>query len=160
VEITVNNLQRKVRLPQNYEEAVQECVREVCSMEGVRQEYEVGITIMDDEGIRLLNRDYRGIDTPTDVLSFSVLDRGEDEPAVFGEGDEELLILGDIVISAERVEKQAEEYGHSTLRELCFLVVHGMLHLLGYDHEDKETEEIMFVKQRQVLESVNITRQG
>lgn len=160
MEITVNNLQRKVRLPQNYEERVQECVREVCCMEGVQQEYEVGITIMDDEGIRLLNRDYRGIDAPTDVLSFSVSDRGEDEPAVFGEGEEEPLILGDIVISAERVEKQAAEYRHSTLRELCFLVVHGMLHLLGYDHEDKESEEKMFAKQKQVLESVKITRQG
>ena len=160
MEITVNNLQRKVRLPQNDEETVQECVREVCSMEGVQQEYEVGITIMDDEGIRLLNRDYRGIDAPTDVLSFSVLDRGKDEPAIFGEDDEEPLILGDIVISAERVERQAGEYGHSVLRELCFLVVHGMLHLLGYDHEDKESEEKMFAKQKQVLESVKITRQG
>ena len=160
MEIAINNLQRKVLLPQNYEEMVQECVRHVCSIEGVGEEYEVGITIMDDEGIRLLNRDYRGMDAPTDVLSFSVMEQQEEEPEILKGGDEQLLILGDIVISAEAVERQAEEYGHSIRRELSFLVVHGMLHLLGYDHQDEDGENKMFEKQKAVLEQLNISRQG
>lgn len=159
MEITVNNVQQKTQLPQNFEESIQDCVRCACSLEGL-EDYEVGITIMDDEGIRLLNRDYRGLDTPTDVLSFSVMERSEDEPEIIEGGDEELLILGDIVISAEAVERQAEEYGHSVRRELCFLVVHGVLHLLGYDHQDEDAEKAMFQKQTQILEQLNISRQG
>lgn len=158
MEITVNNVQRKTSLPQNYETWIRDCIRCVCGMEGLEGEYEVGITIMDDEGIRLLNRDYRGIDSVTDVLSFSVVERGEGEPEIIQGGEEQLRILGDIVISAEAVVRQAEEYGHPISRELCFLVVHGMLHLLGYDHRDEDSERIMFGKQREVLEQLNITR--
>ena len=101
---------------------------------------EVSITLTDDSTIHKLNREYRGIDRPTDVLSFAF--RESDEPKIIANGINETVdSLGDIIISIERAESQAEEYGHSLRRELVFLTVHGMLHLLGYDHME-ETERI------------------
>lgn len=160
MEIIVSNVQTKSRLPQGYETLLRECVSQVCKFEGLPDDYEVGITIMDDEGIRQLNRDYRGIDEPTDVLSFSVMERLEEEPEIIADGGEEPLILGDIVVSAQAVERQASEFGHSITRELCFLVVHGTLHLLGYDHKDTDAEQVMKAKQKRVLDYLNIFRQG
>lgn len=104
---------------------------------------EVSLTFCDNDFIHDLNRTYRNIDRPTDVLSFPM----EDEQ-----------LLGDIVISIPKVRSQAEEYGHSFERELYFLAVHGFLHLLGYDHETKEDEEIMFGKQEQILSDMGIRR--
>jgi probable rRNA maturation factor len=129
-----------------------------CKGEGLQENLEVAITIMDDEGVRELNRDYRGVDSPTDVLSFSLLEELDEEPEVFMDGGEETLALGDIIISAEAVERQAEEYGHSITRELCFLAVHGAFHLLGYDHQTPEAEQIMEAKQQQILDVLNISR--
>jgi len=159
MEITINNVQQKVELPLNYEELIKKCVEEVCAREKVPDNCEVGITLMDDEGIRLLNRDFRGIDGATDVLSFSAVECFEEEPEIFYQNeDEEPLVLGDVVISAETAARQAEEYGHTMERELCFLVVHGMLHLLGYDHEDSASEERMFSLQRDILNHLGILR--
>ena len=105
---------------------------------------EVSITFTDDEGIHLLNRQYRHVDRPTDVLSFPM-----DEPDV----------LGDIVISLERAAAQAEEYGHSFQRETAFLCVHSMLHLMGYDHEiSPEDETDMFTRQEQILTEMGLPR--
>ncbi len=135
----------------------------------------VTLTLTDDEGIRELNRQYRGLDKPTDVLSFSLLEGEEpdihynDEYEASEEGtedwkDEEKMgdpfadLLGDIVISVERAEAQAQEYGHSLERELGFLFVHGFLHLLGYDHGDEEQEKEMFAKQEEVLREAGLTR--
>ncbi|NLO90081.1 MAG: rRNA maturation RNase YbeY [Clostridia bacterium] len=162
MEITINNVQQKAELPPNYEELIKKCVEEVCAREKIPDNYEVGITLMDDEGIRLLNRDFRGMDGATDVLSFSALESHEEEPEIFyqndDDDDEKPLVLGDVVISAETAARQAEEYGHSMERELCFLVVHGMLHLLGYDHKDRDSEERMFSLQRDILNHLGITR--
>ena len=101
---------------------------------------EVSVTFTDNEGIHKLNRQYRGVDRPTDVLSFPLFDyEGEsEEPPV----DELMGMLGDIVLSLEQAKKQAEEYGHSFEREVAFLCVHSMLHLLGYDHETGEEDEL------------------
>ncbi len=104
---------------------------------------ELSITFCDNERIQELNRTYRGIDRKTDVISFPM-------------EDEELL--GDIIISIPQAEDQAREYGHSFERELYFLALHGFLHLLGYDHETKEDEKLMFTKQDQVLTDMGITR--
>lgn len=158
MEIAVNNVQEKFKLPPDYESLVEKCVSRVYETEGLSGEYEVGITITDDEGIRRLNRDYRDIDAPTDVLSFSLLEHIEEEPEILEEGGEEILMLGDIVVSVEAVERQAGEYGHSVTRELCFLVVHGMLHLLGYDHQTPESEQIMKSRQKKILDDLNICR--
>jgi len=159
MEITINNVQQKIELPQGYEKLIRGCIEEVCNREKLPENCEVGVTLMDDEGIRMLNRDYRGIDEPTDVLSFSVIERHEKEPDIFyRSGDEGPVVLGDIIISVEMAVKQAEEYGHSLQRELGFLVVHGMLHLAGYDHLDEASEAEMCRKQREILHKLGLSR--
>ena len=120
---------------------------------------EVSVTFTDDEGIRALNRQYRQVDRPTDVLSFPLFDyTGEsEEPPV----DEFVGMLGDIVISLEQAKKQAEEFGHSFEREAAFLTVHSMLHLLGYDHEAGGDEEAdMRRRQREILDRMGLSLKG
>lgn len=112
------------------------------------------LIIVDNSYIHNLNRDYRGIDRETDVITFALED--EDTLVI---GDKE-RILGDIYISIDRARSQAVDYGHSFLRELSFLAVHGFYHLLGYDHQTKEDEEVMFKKQEEVLESYGIRRES
>lgn len=116
---------------------------------------EVGVTFADDEYIRELNRDYRGIDKTTDVLSFA-LEEG-DEPSI--EGGPPETLLGDIVISLETAVRQAEEFGHSLERELAYLTVHGMLHLVGYDHEEEADRKAMRLQEEKVLSLVGIGRE-
>ena len=116
---------------------------------------EVSITLTNNAYIHTLNHQYRGIDRPTDVLSFAL--REGEEPAVTGGSATEAL--GDIVISVERAEAQAAEYGHSLRREVAFLTVHGMLHLLGYDHIEDEAREEMEREQRAVMEALAIPRE-
>ena len=114
-------------------------------------ELEFSIIIVDNKRIHEINKEYRGIDRPTDVISFALED-SEDVPI------EGYRILGDIYISLDKVKEQAEAYGHSFKRELCFLAVHGFLHLLGYDHMEPEEEKIMFGKQEEILNGFGITR--
>lgn len=110
------------------------------------------VIIVDNNYIHELNRDYRHIDRETDVITFAL----EDEKDMFVPDGER--VLGDIYISIDKAKSQAKEYGHSLLRELTFLAVHGFYHLLGYDHMTKEEEEIMFSKQEEVLHECNIER--
>lgn len=139
---------------------------------------EVALSFVDDETIHQLNKEYRGIDRPTDVLSFAMSESSEDELPIRYDDMEEVEIdlagmedeegdeaeslqaepLGDIVISVPRAVAQAEEYGHSVERELGFLFVHGFLHLIGYDHETEEDEKTMFAKQEQILAKAGINR--
>lgn len=125
---------------------------------------EVDLTFVDDEQIHELNREYRGIDRPTDVLSFAMNEITNDELEIIYEIEEgeELEsvpdVLGDIIISVPRAKQQSEEYGHSLERELGFLFVHGFLHLLGYDHQDEASEAEMMGKQEAVLAEVGLTR--
>jgi len=123
---------------------------------------EVALTFTDDEGIRRMNRDYRGVDAPTDVLSFPMRESGDGEiPIVYDGGDApeaEDEPLGDIVISVQRAIAQSREYGHSVEREIGFLFVHGLLHLLGYDHGDEASEKEMFERQERILAEVGLTR--
>lgn len=111
--------------------------------------------MVDDTYIRELNQKFRNKDSATDVLSFAMEESTEDEPFVEAEEDS---ILGDIIISVETAERQAEEYGHSFSREMAFLTTHGMLHLLGYDHENEEERTVMREKEEQILNSLNISR--
>jgi len=115
---------------------------------------EVSITFVDDEAITDLNRDHRGLARPTDVLSFSQLE-GDEMPDL-PEG--EPLPIGDIVISLERCLSQAADYGHSFDRELGFLTAHGMLHLLGWDHQSPEEEGRMMAKTEEILSELGLTR--
>ena len=117
---------------------------------------EVSITLTNDEYIHKLNLEYRGLDRPTDVLSFAFVDSQEPEVA----GGMETEILGDIIISVERAYAQAQEYGHSLERELSFLTVHGMLHLLGYDHMEEEDRVEMEEEQRFVMEKLGVSREA
>ena len=109
------------------------------------------ITFIDDEKMREMNYQYRNIDNTTDVLSFALNDSEDNF-------DEQINVLGDIFISIPRMKKQAEEYGHSEKRELSFLTIHGLLHLLGYDHMNKDDEEVMFSLQEEVLNESDITK--
>lgn len=122
-------------------------------------EVEISVLLVDNETIRSLNRDYRNKDAATDVLSFPMEEAmdGEPEPAVIGGPTERLL--GDLVISVEMAVAQAAEYGHSLERELAFLSVHGLLHLLGYDHESGvEAEAAMQAEEKRILSVLGIER--
>ena len=123
--------------------------------EGYGQVCEVSVTFTDDEGIRAVNKEYRGIDKATDVLSFPLTDfEGREEPPA----DEPTVSLGDIIISLERAEAQAAEFGHSFEREAAFLCVHSMLHLLGYDHELSDADDAdMRQRQREILEAMGLS---
>ena len=112
---------------------------------------EFNIIFVNNEEIRKINREYRGIDRETDVISFAL----EDDDSF---PETKVKVLGDIYISVGRIISQAKEYGHSETRECAFLVIHGLLHLLGYDHMTKEEEEVMFKKQEAILDGYGITR--
>ena len=112
------------------------------------------LIIVDNKYIHELNKTYRHIDRETDVITFAL----EDEDTIVMPNEER--VLGDIYISIDRAKQQAEEYGHSLLRELSFLAVHGFYHLLGYDHQTPEEEKVMFTKQEEVLEAYGIRRES
>ncbi|MBY0124623.1 rRNA maturation RNase YbeY [Bacillus subtilis] len=124
--------------------------------EGVQDQAEVSVTIVSNDDIHQINKEYRGKDAPTDVISFALEEEGEGEIEIVGA--EMPPVLGDIIISADRTREQAEEYNHSFKRELGFLAVHGFLHLLGYDHMTKEEEEEMFTKQKELLDAYGLKR--
>lgn len=129
-------------------------------------EAEVNLTLTDNEGIHEINRMYRQIDAPTDVLSFPMLSyqRAGDFSALENDYEDNFnpdtgeIMLGDIIISIDRVRTQAEEYGHSERREYAFLIVHSMLHLFGYDHMTEEEAAQMEAKQQQILDAMQISR--
>ena len=113
-------------------------------------DYDCSVILVNDPKIHVINRDYRGIDRPTDVITFALMD----DPDPFDADVEELQSeLGDIFINYDAVVRQSEEYRHSFRREICFLFIHGLLHLLGYDHMTPEDEEVMFGIQRKVLDA-------
>lgn len=160
-ELLIENEQEKEEVTEELESVIKKCVLHTLEYEDCNFDAEVSVTITDNERIREINRETRGIDAPTDVLSFPMLYFDDDGNVIESDfdNDGELLMLGDIVISAERAREQATEYGHSMVREIAFLTVHSMLHLLGYDHvDDEEGERIMFAKQKEILEELGITR--
>lgn len=148
------------------EEVAVKAAERVLETEGCPYETEISLLITDNEGIRQYNRDYRNTDRPTDVLSFPNIEYNEpagfaiveENEADYFQPDTGELILGDIIISADKVIEQAESYGHSRLREFAFLVTHSMLHLCGYDHMEAGEADIMEKKQEAVLYSLHITR--
>jgi probable rRNA maturation factor len=123
---------------------------------------EVGLLFVDNDAIQQMNAEYRDLDKPTDVLSFAIQEAHEDELNItFGnEADMQSMpnLYGDIVISVERAREQAIDYNHSLLREICFLYVHGFLHLLGYDHHDADEERRMMERQQHILAKAGIDR--
>lgn len=151
--VLIKNDQKKIKMTPDLRRLVKRAVLAVLDFEDFGRRAEVSVTFTDNVGIHALNREYRNVDRPTDVLSFPLSD-GEDYDT-----DGDAVLLGDIVISLERAQTQAEEYGHSFEREVAFLTVHSMLHLLGYDHETSpEDERDMFARQDEILISAGMTR--
>lgn len=150
------NRQSMIPVTKELREIVKRSCVETLYEEGYTGNFEVSVTFTDNENIRRINNQFRDIDRETDVLSFPMTDEGEEFTV---DPETECFMLGDIVISLEKALSQAEEYGHSFKREVAFLTVHSMLHLLGYDHEKSEEEEKeMFGKQDIVLEAMGLTR--
>ncbi len=137
-------------------EEIEKLLNFAAEKENVEDNSEVSVTFVSNERIHEINREYRDKDAPTDVISFAMEELGEGEIELIGE--ELPRVLGDIIISIPKAEEQAEEYGHSFIRELGFLSVHGFLHLLGYDHMEKDEEEKMFSRQKEILDAYGLTR--
>ena len=122
--------------------------------EGLPDELVIGLTFCDDDAIRAINKEYRGIDRATDVLSFPLYERDDEIELLEGE----LAPFGDIVLSVPHAQAQAAEYGHSVEREVCYLVVHGLMHLAGYDHIEPEDKVEMRAEEEALLKAVGVTR--
>jgi probable rRNA maturation factor len=154
MEVAISNAQEKMIVTPQMEQIVIAVLNKAAEAYGIEPHTEVSLVLADDEYIQVLNRQYRDKDCSTDVLSFA-LNEGE-EPLMI-DGPEEVL-LGDIIISLETATRQAEEYGHSLERELAYLTVHGILHLLGYDHMTEDDKKEMRQEEEYVLSFLGITR--
>lgn len=149
--IYISDRQDIIEITPEIKKLIRSAIRNTLKYENFTRSCEVSVTIVDNEEIHRINSEQRGIDRATDVLSFPMFDDDFD--------DGEYCILGDIVISAERADEQAEEYQHSFEREIAFLTVHSVLHLLGYDHETSpEDEADMFGRQEKILTIMKLTR--
>lgn len=152
MEICINDLQDKIKVETKLFKLLEKVVLQALTEQGAGQrDGEISLAFVDNAYIHELNKTYRDKDKPTDVLSFPMDDISSEEP---------YILLGDIIISLEKAKEQAEEYGHSFEREMAFLTVHGVLHLLGYDHEGEEERKWMEKEQRKVLELLSISREN
>ena len=146
MDIYIDDRQDEVKLDQKVYEVVEEALREPLLLEGESPCYEISVSFVDNEEIRELNRDYRGVDKETDVLSFPL--------------QEDFMVstplLGYIVISAEKALEQSNEYGHSFIREVAYLVVHSTLHLLGYDHMGDDEKLDMRNSEKEIMRRLNL----
>lgn len=158
LDIEIVNDQEEREITDQDLELIRNVLQEAAKLEEIA-DGEVSVSLVDNQTIHQLNKDYRNIDRPTDVLSFAMNESVDDDMEIFYEEEDEFTnMLGDIIISIPRTVEQANDYRHSFSRELGFLSVHGFLHLLGYDHEDEESEKIMFAKQEEVLNRLNLLR--
>ena len=155
------------KLDFDYETLLEKVIRQAADQEKCPYEFEVNVTFTDNDSIRDINREFRELDVPTDVLSFPMADYPvpgdfsdieERDPDAFHPETGE-LILGDIIISMDKVKEQAKAYGHSNTRELAFLVAHSMLHLMGYDHMVDEERKVMEAKQEEILKNCGYIRE-
>lgn len=161
MKVEILNQQHDIKVGKNLKELIKSSAAAVLEFFELRTDVEISVMLTDNEEIRTLNKLHRNIDRATDVLSFPMFeydDKGDiqEDYAELNEMGE--ICLGDIVISLERAQEQAEEYGHSFEREVGFLTVHSMLHLLGYDHMTQEDEAEMFEYQRRILDKMGLER--
>lgn len=155
VKVIISNDQKETKIPSGIRLLIRRCCHAVLEEEGFMDNAEVSVRFVDNDTIHELNREYRNIDRPTDVLSFPLGENGVYDTNL----DTGAKLLGDIVISVEKAIEQAEEYNHSLQREIGFLTVHSMLHLLGYDHEKGGIEEVhMREKEETVLTKIGLKR--
>jgi probable rRNA maturation factor len=160
--VYIEDEQTAVTVKEEQLDLLQKTVMQCLKNENFKLGCEINILLTDNESIRQINKQHRDIDKPTDVLSFPMADIKNGEIlSIQGDVDidEGLLLLGDIIISMETALKQSEDYGHSLDRELAFLTAHGVFHLLGYDHIDKDTESDMISRQEAVLEKLGLRRE-
>jgi len=159
--VLLENVQNKVVVDNNLKKLIKKAVELSLKSEGFAIPSETSVSLVDDDAIRAINRETRKIDSATDVLSFPMADmvegsiRSDDGDYDL---DKNLLLLGDIVISLETAQRQAQEYGHPFEREVAFLATHGAFHLLGYDHENPEAERRMLARQEAVLAAMGLER--
>lgn len=159
-------VETKKQLSFDYKKIIDEVINKVLEFENCPYETEVNLVLTDDEEIHSINMEYRGIDSPTDVLSFPMIDYiSPSDFSIVEKNEREYfnpetgeLILGDIIISVDKVYEQAKCYNHSDVREFAFLITHSMLHLCGYDHMVKAEANIMEEKQSQILSELGINR--
>lgn len=147
----------KIDFPQEDRELLEDIYQYVLGEEGLPQVTELSLLITDNEEIKIYNRDYRGMDQATDVLSFPMYE-AEELAHLKGADLPQTLLLGDIIISRERAEEQAREYGHSFSREIAYLFLHGILHLLGFDHLEEEEKEEMRAREEEILNKFSLAR--
>jgi probable rRNA maturation factor len=159
--VLIENMQEKINVTDEINTLIKTVIELSLELDNFYVLSEVSVVLVDNERIQGINKEHRQIDKPTDVLSFPMLDFSEgDIMQTSGDVDldENLLLLGDIVISMEMAKKQSEEYEHSFEREVAFLTAHGIFHLLGYDHMEEEDEKIMMEKQETVMEKLGLVR--
>ena len=146
MDVFLDNRQEKIEVEEKILDTLILVIKESLKVEGLGEDYEVSISFVDNEEIKVLNRDYRGVDSETDVLSFPI--------------DEDFIVpvplLGDIIISVEKALEQSEEYGHSLERELSYLTCHSMLHLLGYDHMIDSEKKLMRDKEKIIMKNLGL----
>ena len=161
IEFIFEDEQDKLDFTEEMENVIQRAVSTTMEvLECADTDCEVSVLITDNEGIRKINRETRDIDAPTDVLSFPMIEFDDDGVMIeeSGDYDGDLLLLGDIVILLEKAAAQAEEYGHSLLRELGFLTAHSTLHLMGFDHQGEEDTPIMRAHEKSVMDKMGLHR--
>ena len=154
VKVIITDSQKKVRIPTGMRMQIRRACIAVLREEKFEGDSEVSVTFVDNEEIQKLNKEFRNIDSATDVLSFPLGENGEYDV----NPDTGAKLLGDVVISMERAQQQATEYGHSLEREVCYLTVHSMLHLLGYDHMEPKEKAEMRMKEETVMERIGLER--
>lgn len=165
--IYFDDRQDKIKDVQELQIQMQKVLEYSLKEEGVNISWELSVVFTDNQGIREINKEFREIDSVTDVLSFPMLNYEKDKvfKNMYGENifkpedlDDGNLVLGDIVISLEKAKEQSEEYGHSFNREVCYLAVHSILHLLGYDHMEENEKKLMRQREEEILEKFKILR--
>ena len=154
VKVIITDRQKKVRIPTGLRMLIRRACIAVLREEKFEGDSEVSVSFVDNEEIRKLNKEFRNIDSATDVLSFPLGENGVYDV----NPDTGAKLLGDVVISMERAQKQAMEYGHSFEREVCYLTVHSMLHLLGYDHMEPQEKAEMRAKEETVIARIGLER--
>lgn len=161
IEFIIEDEQDKLEFTEELSNVIQRAVMTAMEvLECGDVDCEVSVLITDNEGIRAINKETRDIDAPTDVLSFPILEFDDDGVMLeeSGDYDGDLLLLGDIVISLERAKEQAEEYGHSLLREVGFLAAHSALHLMGFDHMEETDTAVMRAHEKSIMEKMGLER--
>ncbi len=155
VSVTVED----IKLVGDEKETIKKVVKKVLTEEKIKHDVNVYVILTNNENIHQINLEYRGVDSPTDVLSFPIYESDEIELLKKEKTDDVEETLGDIIISIPKVKAQAKEYGHSYERELAYLTTHGMLHLLGYDHINPDEKEVMREREEKILSKLKITRE-